>query len=402
MKEGTAPLIYLDYAATTPCDTDVVAAMEPFLTQYFGNPSSPHRYGAYAAEMVERARREILRWVSEGEGHLVFTSGATESNNIAVASLIWWTREVARRSRVLCCVTEHKSVLAPLTEWGRRLGVQTDWIPVRPSGELDWGRFEAQLDERVGGVIVQLANSETGVVQDLGRVTDLAHAVGARVFSDVTQALGRIAVPLKGWHVDWAAFSAHKIYGPKGVGALYVGPEVTVLPLTRGGGQERDWRPGTENVPGIMGFASAVRLAYHVLDHEPHRLARLRDALWERLSRLDGITWNGREAPALLPSHLNLTVDGVVAQELLLRVPQVAFSAGSACNARTHQPSPVLQHMGRTVTQAEQTIRLTVGRPTTVEEVERAAEALIAGIGAIRSECGPDRYARMWPTAGSP
>lgn len=377
--------IYLDYAATTPCDPRVVASMAPYWTELFANPSSTHRLGRRVAKAVETTRATVLQSLSDGHGELAFTSGATESNNLAVASLTSTVRHKLRRTKVLYLATEHKSVLEPLAWWARFFELETEPLRVTRTGQLDMEAFQEALTEDVGGVIAQLANSETGVIQSLRQITNMAHDCGALVFSDITQAVGRIPVNLRDLGVEWAAFSSHKIYGPKGIGGLYARTGALLEPILRGGGQERGRRAGTENVPAIIGFGVAVDLSLEELPKEGRRLEALRDALWAQLQPVGGLVWNSYGAP-LLPSHLNLTIGGVAAQDLMLRTTRVALSAGSACNAQSTQPSAVLLSMKLTPDEAERTIRLTVGRPTTDREVTAAATELGRSIRAIRAD----------------
>jgi cysteine desulfurase len=376
-------MIYLDYAATTPCDARVLDAMCPYWTTAFANPSSTHRLGRQAAYALENARSHILRLCAAGHGDITFTSGATESNNLATYSLARYLRDVVHRPTILCLPTEHKSVLDPLNWWSDQLGLRVEWLRVTRTGEIDREDFLDRLTEEIGGVVVQAANSETGVVQDLAFVTEKAHEHGATVFADVTQAIGRIPLHFGELELDWASMSSHKVYGPKGIGALYARAASLVRPLSFGGGQESGKRPGTQNVSGAVGFATAVEIALHELPQASNRLAFLRDRMWNKVRKVNGVFWNGSGAP-LLPSHLNVTIDGVAAQELMLRTQTVAISAGSACNAASTQPSPVLLHMGRTNRDAECTVRITVGRPTTEAEIDLAGSELVSCIRAIR------------------
>ncbi|MCL6442969.1 MAG: cysteine desulfurase [Alicyclobacillus sp.] len=377
-------IVYLDNAATTPCDPRVVEAMKPYWIEMYGNPSSPHVMGQFAHQTIEDCREKILSLL-RGSGELLFTSGSTESNNLGIYSLLRYSRERLGRKKVLCLSTEHKSIINAVTYFGKNMNMTVEWIPVDYSGSIDLDWFKAAMNTTVGAVVVQLANSETGVIQDLKTISAISHEFGARCFSDMTQAIGKINIDLDALGIDYGSFTAHKFYGPKGVGALYIAPGLPVSPLVFGGGQEKGGRPGTENVPGIVGLATALKISVDELQQNSIHMIGLRDRMWARLDEVGDIRWNGRQAP-LLPSHLNITISNVNAQDLLLRVRKVAFSAGSACNTASNAPSPVLLAMGMTQTEAEQTIRLSVGRFNTTEDIETACLMLRETIQAIRLE----------------
>lgn len=376
--------VYLDNAATTPCDPRVVEVMNPFWGTEFGNPSSTHRMGQSARVHLERARQRLLACLGQDVGTIIFTSGATESNNMAVLSCLRSTQMARAKQKVLYLSTEHKSVIEPLHFWGSVLGIDVERILVDGKGRLDFDCFRRQLDETVGAVIVQLANSETGVIQDVAQVADWSHRFGALCASDVTQAVGKVDVNLRDLSVDMATFNGHKIHGPRGVGALYVRNGVLLEPIIRGGGQERGVRSGTEPLPQIMGMIAAIELATAARIQTQLRLAQLRDALWDGLRTLGQIRWNGVGAP-MLPTHLNVTLEGVNAQELILRTHRIAFSAGSACNARAQQPSPVLLEMGLSSAEAECSMRFSFGLQNTEDDLEQALQALLCEVPNIRS-----------------
>lgn len=375
-------IIYLDNAATTPCDPRVIEEMNPYWSINFGNPSSPHILGRQTHQVIDRCRTQVREAIN-GSGSIIFTSGSTESNNIAVISMLRYSLERLNRRKILCLSTEHKSVINAVTYFGGLLEIDVEWIPVTELGVINMDWLESVLDETVGAVIVQLANSETGVIQDVHRISEACHSVGALCFSDITQAIGKIKVDLDKLGVDYASFSAHKFYGPKGIGALYVEPSMKVVPLIYGGGQEKGIRPGTENVPGIVGLSYALKLCVDELDQNINHIAYLRDRLWNNLKQVGNIRWNAQNA-AVLASHLNVTVQGVKAQELMLRVRSVALSAGSACNTATNLPSHVLMNMGLSRNEAEETIRLSIGRFTTRNDIDIAGGFINKAISDIR------------------
>lgn len=371
-------LIYLDNAATTSCDPRVVEAMVPiFMTQY-GNPSSSHVLGRQARALVEEARYRLLHLLARGQGHIVFTSGATESNNCGVHAAVRLMRGDRQRGQILCLSTEHKSLWEPLRVLAGGRGIEVLSVPVDPLGRIDMDDLMAHLSDRVGAVFVQLANSETGVIQNVAEVAAAAHRFGAWCISDVTQAVGKIPVDFRTLGVDMATFNGHKIHGPKGVGALYTAPGIRLEPLLWGGGQERYIRAGTENVASIVGMAKAIEIALELLDEESSRIETMRNRLWEAFSSRDEFgetTWNGRGA-RMLPTHLNVTFHGIKAQEMMLRVPTIALSAGSACNALTNKPSEVLSSMGLSTDAAEETIRFSLSRYTRQNEIVRTIKLI--------------------------
>jgi len=375
-------VIYLDNAATTPCDPRVLEAMNPYWITYYGNPSSSHVMGQYVRKVIEDCRERILANL-RGSGNIIFTSGSTESNNLAIHSVLRYVVDFLNRNKILCLAIEHKSVINSVEYYSKSLGLDVVWIPVTKEGLIDYKTFYSLLDESIGAIIVQLANSETGVIQDVRAISEAGHQVGALIFSDITQAIGKIEVELDKLGVDYASFTAHKFYGPKGVGALYVAPNRKLVPLIHGGGQERGIRSGTENVPGIVGLSYALELCVSELEQINSHVSRLRDRLWENLSQVGDIRWNAQEAK-LLPSHLNITISGVNAQDLMLRVRNIAISAGSACNSVSNLPSHVLTSMGLSKEEAEQTVRLSVGRFTTDNDIDIASACLIDAINDIR------------------
>ncbi|MHB1681276.1 MAG: cysteine desulfurase family protein [Bacilli bacterium] len=376
-------VVYLDNASTTPCDPRVVEAMQQYWFSNFGNPSSPHLLGLLANQVIEDCRREISVAL-QGSGTVLFTSGSTESNNLAIISVLRYTKERLKRNRVLCLSTEHKSVINSIRYFAALLNIDVEWIPVTSDGTIDANWLYDVLDESIGAVIVQLANSETGVIQDLSHISSKCHQYGAVCFSDITQAIGKIKIDIDNLGVDYASIAAHKFYGPKGIGALYVAPGMELAPLTYGGGQEKGIRPGTENVAGIVGMTTALRISIEDQDITVDHLKELRNRLWLVLECVGEIRWNGKRAQ-LLPSHLNITIKGVNAQDLLLRSRKVAFSAGSACNTATNSPSPVLLSMGMSIEEAEETIRLSVGRFNNTDQIDLAAQFLNSTIRNIRS-----------------
>ncbi len=373
-------MIYLDHHATTPVDPRVVDAMLPYFSKAFGNPSSRnHRFGWEAAEAVERARKQVAALVGASPKEIVFTSGATEANNLAI-------KGVAARSpkrHLVTVATEHKAVLDPC----RRLeaaGWQVTVLPVTGDGLVSMADLERAVTPDTALVSVMLANNEIGVIQPVAEIARVAHGHGALMHTDAVQAAGRIAVDLAGLEVDLASFSAHKVYGPKGVGALYVRRGVReVAPMMDGGGQERGLRAGTLNVPGIVGFGAACEIAEVAFAAESARIAGLRDRLWTALSaNLAGVTLNGSTS-ARVPGNLNVTFDGVDGEALLVALDDVAVSSGAACTAA--EPSHVLTALGLSRDRALASLRFGIGRGTTEAEVDGAAARVAAVVKQLRA-----------------
>jgi cysteine desulfurase len=381
-----ASTIYLDYNATTPAAEETISAMLPWLSVP-ANPSSAHRLGDLAAAALADARCKVAAAVGTRPSRLTFTSGATESNNLVLATLAG--APAGRRCRVLVLSTEHKSVLETAKAL-RRHGWSIDIIPVSSDGVIDMGAFGELLSDDVQLVSVQLVNNETGVVQPLEAVTDAAHAAGALVHTDASQALGKITVDLDALGVDMASFSSHKAYGPQGVGALFVRSRRTVVAAWSGGGQEQGLRPGTQNLAGAVGFGAAAEVATSRLAHfqevAERQVRRLKTALVDLVPGAVPVL----PAETLRVSNtLSMRLPGVDAEALVMHTPGVAFSAGSACTSMVPEPSHVLTAMLSDRAAAAECVRLSTGRPTTDSEIEDAALQLAAAAARVRSVSRP-------------
>ena len=370
-------MIYLDYHATTPCDERVIEAMTPYLQEVFGNPaSSMHQAGRQAAQAVVAARKEVGNLIGAQSGEIVITAGATESNNLALLGL---ARGSSRhRNRIVTTNIEHKSVLSPCSQLQKH-GFEVIILPVDQKGQLDLEMVERAITEDTLVVSVQAANNEIGTIQRIAEIATLAHKRGAFMHCDAAQAVGKIPVDVEEWDVDLLSISAHKLYGPKGVGALYVRGGVYALPLEPlmfGGGQEHELRPGTLNVPGIVGFGEACRLCLELHLEEAGRILALRDQLEATLlENVNGIRRNG-DIDNRLPGNCSLTFPGIDAEALIANVPDLALSMGSACTSGALEPSHVLIAIGLSREDAYSTIRIGLGRFTTSEEIDRAAGAI--------------------------
>lgn len=379
--EATEPL-YLDYNATTPVDPRVFAAMEPFFSAVFANPSSAHGRGGLAARAVERGREQLAAAVGGLAAGIVFTSGATEADNLALLG-VWSARELhSNRRRVITVATEHKGVLAAADSLAG-MGADLVILSVDRSGLIDPDELARALAEPTLLVSVGAANNETGVVPNLRGIVERAHLAGALVHSDAAQMIGKLPFSILDLNLDLVSLSAHKAYGPKGVGALYVRPGLKLEPILMGGGQEHGRRSGTVNVPGVVGFGAAAELARELVPDEAPRQAALRELLWDRLSRAVPEAVRNTPTAGILPNTLNVGLP-VDADDLLTATPELEASTGSACNAGSEEPSYVLRAMGSTYDEARSAIRFSLGRPTTAREVEAAADGIARGIDRLR------------------
>ncbi len=394
--------IYMDNQATTPVDPRVLEAMLPFFTEHFGNAASKsHAFGWRAEEAVEAARAEVARLVGATAREIVFTSGATESDNLALKGVAHF--HASRGRHLVTCKTEHKAVLDSAHALERE-GFEVTFLDVEPDGRLDPERVRAALRPDTVLLSVMHANNETGVVHPIAEIARVARQAGVLFHCDAVQSAGKIPFDVEALGVDLASLSAHKMYGPKGVGALYLRrrpTRVRLLPEIDGGGHERGYRSGTLNVPGIVGFGRAAELARAEGAAEAERLLALRERLREGLvSGLDGVTVNG-SLEHRLPGNLNVSFSGVEGEALMMAVREVAVSSGSACTSASLEPSYVLRAMGVSDGQAHSSIRFGLGRFNTEEEVDHAVRLFREKVKRLR-EMAPDVEELDREQAGSP
>ena len=377
--------VYLDYQATTPTDPRVVEAMMPYLVQRFGNPhSGTHVFGQEAADAVERAREQVAALVGAEAREIVFTSGATESNNLAIKGAARFLK--GRRSKLVTVATEHKCVLEScrsLVAEGFGLTV----LPVERDGRLDLDRLAAAVDGETALVSVMAVNNEIGVVQDLAAIGAITRAAGALFHSDAAQAFGKIPLDVTQQRIDLMSISGHKVYAPKGIGALYVRrrPRVRLEPLFSGGGQERGLRSGTLAPALIVALGAAAEIAGRERVAEAERLAAHAALFLGRLTRsLEGVTVHG-DRTNRIPGNLNIGFAGVSALDLMAALPDLALSVGSACTSAEVEPSYVLTALGLDGTTAASAVRVGFGRFTTEAELVRAADRLAGAVTALRA-----------------
>jgi len=365
--------IYLDYNATTPCDPRVVEKILPYFNEIYGNPANGlHVLGRKAARAVETAREQVAGLIGASSSEIIFTSGATESNHLAILG----TAEYAppERRKIITCAIEHKAVLAPCKRLAER-SFEVIVLPVDENGLVRLSDLEQALGEDTFLISIQAANNEIGTIQPIAQIADIAHRHGALVHTDAAQAVGKIHCDVNDWEVDMLSFSSHKIYGPKGIGALYIrggNKAIPLHPLLEGGGQEFGLRAGTSNVPGIVGFGAACGISFEELSSESARLQEYRDGLEQGLLEIiPYLRINAQNAPRL-PNTTNITIQGMDADVLLLRLPNLMMSTGAACNTGAPEPSHVIQSIGLSREQAGASFRISLGRmtqPTEIHEV---------------------------------
>jgi cysteine desulfurase len=377
--------IYLDYNATTPVDPAVADAALPYLRAHFGNPSSAHAYAERPRQALAAARRQLDELLGCAPGEVVFTGSGSEADTLAIHGVALARRD--RGDHVITQATEHPAVLQACRALADRHGFQVTILPVDHQGRVDPAALDAAITPRTVLVTIQHANSETGTIQPIREVAQIAHARGVLVHTDAAQSVGKIPVDVDELGVDLLTVVGHKLYAPKGVGALYVRDGVALEPVLFGGGQERGLRAGTENVALIAALGAAASIAAERLPSERQRLQRLRDRLQRQLTdRLAGGVWRNGHPTDRLPNTLNVSVDGVSGQQVLAATPQVAASTGAACHAADPEPSSVLLAMGLARRRALGAVRLTVGRWSTPVEVDAAASLLAAAAFALRDQ----------------
>jgi cysteine desulfurase len=375
--------IYLDYSATTPVDPRVAQKMIPYLTEHFGNPASrSHAFGWETEAAVEEARREVAALVHCDPKEIVWTSGASEAINLALKGAAHFYREKGKH--LVTVKTEHKATLDTMRELERE-GFAVTYLDVAPDGLLDLARLEAALRPDTTVVSVMYVNNEIGVIQDVAAIGDMCRTRGIVFHVDSAQATGKIDVDLSKLKVDLMSFSAHKTYGPKGIGALFVRrkPRVRLEAQMHGGGHERGMRSGTLATHQIAGMGEAFRLARLEMDADNARIRKLRDRLWEGLSSIEEVYLNG-DIERRVPHNLNVSFNFVEGESLIMAIKDIAVSSGSACTSASLEPSYVLRALGRSDELAHSSIRFTVGRFTTEEEIDYTVALVQRKIAKLR------------------
>ncbi len=377
--------IYMDYHATTPVDPRVLEAMTPYFTQVFGNAASRnHPFGWEAEEAVEKARKQVADLIGANAKEVIFTSGATESNNLAIKGVAEMYRE--KGNHIITCVTEHKAVIDTCKKLEKQ-GYRVSYLPVQKDGRISLDDLRAAITDKTILITIMTANNEIGVVQPIAEIGAIAKEKGILFHTDAVQAAGKVPFGVNDLKVDLASISAHKMYGPKGVGALYVrrrNPRVLLAEQINGGGHERGMRSGTLNVPGIVGLGKAAELCKTEMAKDTERLRQLRDYLNERLHQnLDELYING-SMEHRLPHNLNISFAYVEGESLLMGINDVAVSSGSACTSASLEPSYVLKALGAGDDLAHSSIRFGLGRWTTKEEVDYVIDKLTNVVQRLR------------------
>jgi len=378
--------IYFDYNATTPVDPEVADAMLPYLESHFGNPSSTHRYGHIAHEAVDKARQQVAELLGCTPGEIIFTGGGSESDNLAIRGVA--LARQAEGKHIITQVTEHPAVLNTCHALERWHGFRVTYLPVDSYGHVHPKDVEAAIEQETVLITLMHANNETGTLQPIAEVAEIAHRHGVLVHTDAAQSVGKIPMQVKDLGVDLLTLAGHKLYAPKGIGALYVRQGIQLEPLIYGGGQESGRRAGTENIAYIVGLGMACMVTQEYLAGDSvQRVQYLRDLLEQRLTELlpGTLHLNGHRTERL-PNTLNISVDRIIGEEVLAAIPQIASSTGSACHEGSTEPSAVLMAMGLSYTRALSALRLTLGRWSTEDEVRRAAGLLAQTIASQREK----------------
>jgi cysteine desulfurase len=375
--------IYLDYSATTPVDPRVARKMIPFLTESFGNPASrSHAFGWKAEEAVEEARGHVAALIGADPKEIVWTSGATEGNNLAIKGAAHFYK--TKGKHLVTQKTEHKATLDTMRELERQ-GFECTYLEVEENGLVDLKKFEAALRPDTILASIMMVNNEIGVIQPIAGIGELCRARGVIFHCDAVQAAGKLPIDLATLKVDLLTITAHKMYGPKGVGALYVRrkPRVRIEPQIHGGGHERGFRSGTLATHQIVGFGEAARIAKLEMATDNERIRLLRDRLWRGLSSMEAVVLNG-DLERRIPGNLNVSFNYVEGESLIMAIKDIAVSSGSACTSASLEPSYVLRALGRSDELAHSSIRFTLGKFTTEEEIDYAVNLVKTKVTKLR------------------
>jgi len=380
--------IYLDHAATTPVDPRVVEAMLPYFSEVYGNPSSTHRLGRKAESAVEQARQTIAGTLNCAPQAIIFTSCGTEADNLALRGTALMARQQGKPARIVTARAEHHAVSTTAEQLAAIMDINVGWLPVTREGKITPDALSDALSKPTTLVSIMYANNEIGTIQPIREQAALAHEHGALFHTDAVQAAGQLSLDTQALGVDMLSLSAHKFYGPKGVGLLYVREGIALVPSQSGGGQESNRRAGTHNVPLIVGMAKALELAYRDLESRVAQYRRYRDRLIDGiLNTVPGAQLTGAPENERLPNHASFVFDGIEGNTLLMHLDMagIAASSGSACNTGNPQPSEVLLTMGYEPSLALGSLRLTVGAPTTDADIDRVLAVLPEAVRKIRA-----------------
>ena len=376
--------IYLDYQASTPCDPRVVEKMLPYFTEYFGNPhSSQHIYGREAKVAIEEARTKVAKIINADLDEIIFTSGATEANNLAIKGVAYFYRE--KKNHIITCVTEHKCVLESCRQLERD-GFTITYLPVKSNGLIDLKTLEEAITNKTVLVSIMAVNNEIGVIQPIKEIGKICHERGVFFHTDAAQAVGKISLDVVDMNIDLMSISGHKVYGPKGVGAIYISNRsgVRIRPLFSGGGQEKGIRSGTLPTPLCVGLGEACALAQKEMAAESARIRRLKNRFYTGLmNRLPGIHYNG-DSNHQIAGNINLSFSYVEGESLMLGLKRLCVSSGSACTSESLRPSYVLEALGVDEELIHTSLRIGIGRFTTEKDIDTAIEDFVATVERLR------------------
>lgn len=373
--------VYLDYNATTPVDQRVLDTMLPYFNQLYANSGSSHLFGLTVREAVENATEEVAELIGADSREIIFTSGATESVNLALKGF----KKDQNKNHIITVTTEHKAVLDTCAQLEKD-GFRVDYLHVDHLGNINLTELESLITEKTLMVCIMLVNNETGIIHPIKEIGEIVHRNGCYFFCDATQAVGKIPVDTKKLNIDLMAFSAHKFYGPKGVGALYISSSVKnkLQSQIQGGGQQNNLRSGTLNVPGIVGMGKAAQIALEEMHEDAQKIKELRNHLENVLLKIPQTFING-DCSERIFNTTNICFEGINSEELILSLGNICVSSGSACNAVTTKPSHVLQAMGMNDRDALSSIRFSIGKYTTISEIEKAVEKIEKTVLKLRS-----------------
>ncbi|MEM2017742.1 MAG: cysteine desulfurase NifS [Candidatus Pacearchaeota archaeon] len=374
--------IYLDYAATTPVAPEVLEAMKPYFSEKYGNASSLHAFGQEARKALEDARKKIANFINARPAEIIFTSGGTESNNLAIKGIAFANKEKGKH--IITSKIEHHAVLEPC-KWLEKQGFKVTYLPVNNEGIVNPEDVEKAITKETILVSIMHANNEIGTIQPIEEIGKICRKHKVYFHTDAVQSFGKLEIDVKKMNIDLLSASAHKIYGPKGVGLLYVNRDVKIEPIQHGGGHETGLRSGTENVAGIVGFAKAVELVQKLGKKEQEREKKLRDKIIDKLLEIKGTKLNGSRTKRLF-NNINVSFKGIEGEALLIRLDQEGFavSTGSACSSKSLEPSHVLTALGLKPEEAHGSLRITIGRYTTEQDVDMLLKVLPKIVNSLR------------------
>lgn len=374
--------IYLDHAATTPVAQEVIEVMEPYFSEKYGNASSLHSFGLEARDAVEKSRRTIAKFVGARPDEIIFTSGGTESNNLALKGIAFANKK--KGNHIVTCQIEHPAIRKPC-EWLEKHGFKVTFLDVDKNGLVNPEDVEKAITKDTILVSIMTANNEIGTIEPIAEIGKICKKHKIYFHTDAVQALGKIPINVKKMNIDLLSASSHKVYGPKGIGFLYIKHDVQIEPVQHGGGHEQGLRSGTENTAGIVGFAAAIELANKIMKKEAERQSKLRDKIIKEILQIQGTKLNGHPTRRL-PNNVNVSIKGVEGEALLIRLNEkgIAVSTGSACSTKSLKPSHVLTSIGLTDEESHGSLRITLGKDNKEEDVDYVIEELRKIINSLR------------------